>query len=872
MEFMEKIRNEINDKSKKSWGGAKQGYNRLILWLDEKRVWIIPVIAGIITIMTLINFSTILPRIRFAQNRADVNENHLRMEMQPGNYDLTNLSRNLQDMVQVLHYEMLNAVYGEDFDLSRFATTSRQIRQPEPNTDLPRAETIIPDDYETQDYDEVYEDEGYDDEVDEDDEIHEDYDYDKVDDEVYDDDDTDIYITSTETNSETQTDYQYLKNQVRNRLDLANIQMSRLSGNQRIEYLAYNHEDGHVISNGNWMLEAIINSHIDHDIINSLQRNFAHVIVVRYNATGRWSVPVLFSADNNSIILHEYWNWDSEMQSLPGIGFDKSISGINTYGYQFDMQNIFHDLTFNNPRNMTFVFAIPHDTFYELSEREMNRVLVPDISNLSENIWWQSREMVASARTIAIALMIIAAALLPFAVTSRHDKAFERLTTKKIPFELLLFATWLSWVFVLNNEWVISNRLSRNQRRLFTNNGILSNSNVQVYYYVILLFIALCFLGYLVTYLKAGFVGGWLATKENSLLYRWVPKLRKGIYEFFTIYLNKRYTLKLLIANLLQMIAALTITINALNRRDERFLVLIAIPAYFLFRFIYHSIKGAENRKNFTILSKIANELAEGNLKTDSSMYLGSYNGIKEKIVTIQDGFAKAVEAAIASERMKGDLITNVSHDLKTPLTSIITYVDLLQTEGLSEEKRASYLETLEMKTDRLKVLIEDLFEVSKATSGNLLLELAEVDVVTLMKQTILGLEDRITAAKIALRENYDDQPIKLMLDGGRMHRVFENLIINIVKYAMPGTRAYIDIQDNEDNVKILLRNISKHEINVDMNDLSQRFVRGEESRTTEGSGLGLSIARSFVELQGGLLELLVDGDLFKVIITFAKN
>lgn len=217
-------------------------------------------------------------------------------------------------------------------------------------------------------------------------------------------------------------------------------------------------------------------------------------------------------------------------------------------------------------------------------------------------------------------------------------------------------------------------------------------------------------------------------------------------------------------------------------------------------------------------------------------------------------------------------MITNVSHDLKTPLTSIITYVDLLQVDDLDEKKQKQYLNTLVVKTDRLKTLVEDLFEVSKAATGSMTMDLMEVDVVTLMKQTLLGLEDLLVELGLILKEGYPEEPVKLMLDGGRMHRVFENLIINRVKYAMPGTRAYIDIIDGKSQVDIILRNISAHELERDMKDLAERFVRGDEARNTEGSGLGLAIAKSFVELQNGTFEIAVDGDLFKVIMSFGKQ
>ena len=237
----------------------------------------------------------------------------------------------------------------------------------------------------------------------------------------------------------------------------------------------------------------------------------------------------------------------------------------------------------------------------------------------------------------------------------------------------------------------------------------------------------------------------------------------------------------------------------------------------------------------------------------------------------IQGGFKKAVEAEVRSQRMKTDLIANVSHDLKTPLTSIITYTDLLKDEDLDKEKRAQYLETLDQKAQRLKILIEDLFEMSKASSGNITMNLQEVEVISLMKQTLLELEDKIDAANLMIRRNFPEHKVLLMLDSERTFRVFDNLILNMTKYAMPHTRAYIDIVDLEQSVQIIFRNMSANEINVDVDELTERFVRGDQARHTEGSGLGLAIAKSFVELQGGTLDIHIDGDLFKVILTFNK-
>ena len=221
---------------------------------------------------------------------------------------------------------------------------------------------------------------------------------------------------------------------------------------------------------------------------------------------------------------------------------------------------------------------------------------------------------------------------------------------------------------------------------------------------------------------------------------------------------------------------------------------------------------------------------------------------------------------------MKTELISNVSHDLKTPLTSIITYIDLLKDESITEENRRLYIDTLDRKSQRLQHLIEDLFEVSKVNSGDVHLNIVNVDIVSLMKQTLLELDDKIADSSLILKNNFSSEKIILPLDSQRTFRVFENLIINISKYAMPSSRVYIDILETDNKVTIMLKNMSATEIDFSVDDIMERFVRGDKSRNTEGSGLGLAIAKSFVELQGGKMNISVDGDLFKVTITFNKK
>lgn len=273
-------------------------------------------------------------------------------------------------------------------------------------------------------------------------------------------------------------------------------------------------------------------------------------------------------------------------------------------------------------------------------------------------------------------------------------------------------------------------------------------------------------------------------------------------------------------------------------------------------------------QQKYNTLLKGINEIAEGNLDVEIQEDLGIFNPFKEQLSRIQEGFKKAVAQEVKSERTKSELITNVSHDLKTPLTAIITYVNLLKQENVTEEERTSYIRVLDQKSMRLKALIEDLFEVSKASSGTVSLHLEDVDIVSLLKQVRFELADKIEASGIEFRYNLPEERILLHLDSQKTYRVFENLLVNITKYGMPGTRAYIQVaRENDGHVLITMRNISARELEVSPEELTERFVRGDTSRNTEGSGLGLAIARSFVEVQGGIMRLEVEDDLFRVSI-----
>lgn len=274
-------------------------------------------------------------------------------------------------------------------------------------------------------------------------------------------------------------------------------------------------------------------------------------------------------------------------------------------------------------------------------------------------------------------------------------------------------------------------------------------------------------------------------------------------------------------------------------------------------------------QRQYGKMLEATNSIAEGNLDTVFDQDLGVFESYKEELYRIQEGFRKAVDEEVKSQRMKTELITNVSHDLATPLTAITTYIDLLKEENITEEQRREYLAVLEKKSLRLKILIEDLFEVSKANSRNVTVNLVDVDICNLMRQVYLEYADRVEEANLIFRFRMPQEKVILKLDSQKTYRIFENLYINIMKYAMPGTRVYVDMEQEEKAVRIELKNMSAMELHVQPDELAERFVRGDSARNTEGSGLGLAIAKSFVEVQGGRMEVTVDGDLFKVTLWF---
>ena len=313
-------------------------------------------------------------------------------------------------------------------------------------------------------------------------------------------------------------------------------------------------------------------------------------------------------------------------------------------------------------------------------------------------------------------------------------------------------------------------------------------------------------------------------------------------------------------------------TINSilivLLMKSTRLFTFIFAIAFVIFNLLFLIVL-LKSLNSIATIMNIARQISTGNFNDtiDMKKISPSFTNLAKDIINIQQGLKTSVEEAVKGERMKAELITNVSHDLKTPLTSIITYIDLLKNEHLNNERADGYVEILNEKALRLKRLIEDLIEASKASSGNLKVTKQRIDLRQLFMMASGEFEDKLEEAGISFRINADEETI-IYADGNHMWRIIENLISNALKYSMRNSRVYVNIFKTATTGVLVMKNISEIPLDVSPEMLTERFVRGEESRTTEGSGLGLSIAKSLSLLQGGDFTISVDGDLFKATVT----
>lgn len=378
---------------------------------------------------------------------------------------------------------------------------------------------------------------------------------------------------------------------------------------------------------------------------------------------------------------------------------------------------------------------------------------------------------------------------------------------------------------------------------------------------VLLISIFICYTIYLAAMYYTLWIKGLIleGKKSAGVQHMLVAKIFKT---FNKIDFSKNGITKLIVAAIVLLVLGFIIIVGTGSRELAIifWIVTVAVGVYL--------VKG--HIDDVEVVREGTEEIAAGNY--EDKIELKHYKEIENNLNHASENLQKAVEEAVKSERLKSELITNVSHDLKTPLTSVINYAELLNKNDLSEEEIKEYSEIVYKKSHQLKKLIEDLFEASKINTENVELNRENIDFKELLKQIVGEWSDKLEASGLEIVTNYPEEECTLYLDGGKMYRVLENIFSNISKYAMENTRVYVDLKI-EDNIKVLeIKNISKYSLNISAEQLMERFTRGDVARNTEGSGLGLSIAKSLTEIQGGSFTTVVDGDLFKVRIEFKED
>lgn len=563
------------------------------------------------------------------------------------------------------------------------------------------------------------------------------------------------------------------------------------------------------------------------------QSNYAFYLSFIYDASGNVTVGDAYG--ENDDMIRKYAN---ELIRTIGLPSDSNMENV----YNGEIEEFINK---NYPVNCEIIYALTYSSLEAMQTDELD----------FGDIWWSQYQSFLNAGSVDYYLiflfLILAAALfLPYA---GNGKPWDFVKICKIPLEGL-FAIAVILISLASTVTIMAIRTTS-----IGNSAQRLNYGVNILFLVILFFTdwygGICLRGMR----EKGIIA---YVKERSLIYRFFPFVKSKVLSLYDAIAHFDVTrnAKKLIIKVVLLNAVILFFISSLWFGGLAITIIYSILLYFILKKYVSDLQ-----KKYSILLSAINEIAQGNLNVGIVEDLGVFEPFKPQIIRIQRGFRNAVEEELKSQRMKAELITNVSHDLKTPLTAIITYIGLLKDESITEAQRREYLYTLERKSNRLKVLIEDLFEVSKATTRNITLNIMDVDIMNLIKQVAFEMSDKLQSSNLDIRMNLTDAKVILPLDSQKTYRIYENLFGNVAKYALPGTRVYINGFVIDDTVVITLKNITAQEIDVSPEELTDRFVRGDTSRNTEGSGLGLAIAKSFTELQNGKLILEVDGDLFKV-------
>nr|WP_314276824.1 HAMP domain-containing sensor histidine kinase [uncultured Peptostreptococcus sp.] len=645
-----------------------------------------------------------------------------------------------------------------------------------------------------------------------------------------------------------------------------------------IKFSCINTETGYTFSNYDFM--GISNSIKKYAEAKQGDDNYSR-IVDEYKYADR-----LISKNFRNCILIEY-DKDGKFKLLYTNGFNKQK--IDTfmlehesdrkmkveYAFDGELSNDFFGYNTSPIKNRLYIYAIPktiNNNFYT-SNDTISRYI-----NQTERKKFSLIEKIA--RIILIGVFIVGM-ILPKNLIAR---LYSIKSISKIPFEILLAILIRTYYTLLSNDVpvkVVRETINGNLlKEVMANNIPIWISKqvvnlINIGYWLFIFLLVFVFAAWSRIILTDG-IKNYL--RKKSLLIRLLTLIYKfilaSIMKFINVDFTKRYNRLCILGIVIISLGSFFLILTGFVASYTIWITIILIYyiSFIIFiKVVLREIKDSE--QDYKSLFCLTENIANGNLDVDiMRQNVGIYEELKRQLVSIQEAYKKTVEDEIKSQKLKSELISNVSHDLKTPLTSIISYSDLLKSEKDLSPKSREYIDTISRKSERLKILIDDMFEISKAQSGSITLDLNNIDVVELIKQCIWEVEDRFSERNLVLRTKFPDKKIIVYLDGEKTYRIFENLLINMVKYAMTASRVYIEVEESDKEVSIVFKNISESEIDYDRDEITERFRRGDKSRNTEGSGLGLSIAKSYAQVQGGDLNIDLDGDLFKAIVIFKKS
>ena len=593
-----------------------------------------------------------------------------------------------------------------------------------------------------------------------------------------------------------------------------------------------------------------------------ISKNFRNCIVIEYDKDGKFKLLYTngFNKQKIDTFMLEH---ESDRKMKVEYAFDGELSN-DFFGYN------------TSPiKNRLYIYAIPktiNNNFYT-SNDSISRYI-----NQTERTKFSLIEKIA--RILLVSIFILGLILPKNLIYGLYGIK----NISRVPFEILLAILIRTYYSLTSNDVLVKiiretingnllKEVMANNIPIWISKQVVNTINVG--YWLIIFLLVFTLAAWLRIILEGG-IREYL--RKKSILIRLLIFIYKfilaSVMKFISVDFTKRYNRLCILGIVIISLGSFFLILTGFVASYTIWITIILIYYVSIIIFIkvvLREIKDSE--QDYKSLFCLTENIANGNLDVDiMRQNVGIYEELKRQLVSIQEAYKKTVEDEIKSQKLKSELISNVSHDLKTPLTSIISYSDLLKSEKDLSPKSREYIDTISRKSERLKILIDDMFEISKAQSGSITLDLNNIDVVELIKQCIWEVEDRFSERNLVLRTKFPDKKIIVYLDGEKTYRIFENLLVNMVKYAMTASRVYVEVEESDKKVSIVFKNISESEIDYDRDEITERFRRGDKSRNTEGSGLGLSIAKSYAQVQGGDLNIELDGDLFKAIVIFKKS